>query len=280
MATARINGAELFFVESGHGVPCIFLHGGLGFDHSAYKTTLTPLEDVFRFTYVDQRGNGRSERVPLGTITIPQLAEDVEALRVHLGLDRLALMGHSYGGFVALEYATRYPERLTHLLALDTSPGVFEPTPDELAERGDPSWITPEVQRGLDAFAGAPPATNEEFAAILPVIAPAYLRSTPPDALAGLLASTILNAEAMVRGFEVLDGWSVVDRLGRISCPALMLCGRYDLFTTPECSKRLASAIPGAELVFLERGGHFPWIEEPEVFFAVVKGWLARNRPL
>lgn len=277
MTKARVHGVELFYTQAGAGPPCLVLHGGLGFDHTYMKSTLAPLETALRLVYYDQRGNGRSERPPLETITIPQLAEDAEALREHLGFERVAVIGHSYGGFVALEYATRFPDRLSHLIALDTSPGVFEPTEDELAQRSDPSWITPEVQRGLDVFAGPAPVSNEEFEAVLPVLVPAYLRSTSPDVLTGLLGSSILEVSTMVRGFEVLAGWSVADKLGRITAPTLVLCGRHDLFTTPECSKRLSTAIPEAELVWFEQSGHFPWVEEPDAFFAAVKDWVARH---
>jgi proline iminopeptidase len=277
MTTTTINGFEMYYVERGTGVPCVALHGGLGFDHTYFASAFGPLEDVLHFIYPDQRGNGRSERVPVETITIPQLADDVEALREHLALEKVALLGHSYGGFVALEYATRHPDRLSHLIALDTSPGGFEPTQDELEERADPSWITPDVQRAAQRFQQGLPETNEEFAEMLPVIAPIYLKDFPPSELAAILGATILDAAAASRSMQVLQGWSVADNLGRISCPTLVVCGRYDLLTTPECSKRLSTAIPDAEVVFFEKSGHFPWLEEPEPFFAAIRDWLARH---
>lgn len=277
MPTARVNGVDLHYVEAGDGVPVVVLHGGLGLDHSLYKASFGPLEDALRLVYLDQRGNGRSERPPLETITIPQLAEDVDGFRAHLGLERLGVMGHSYGGFVALEYATRFPDRVSHLVAVATSPGAFDPTPEELAERADPSWVTQEVRSGLDAFAAGPPATNEEFAAQMAAMAPAYLRTASPDVLSRLLESTILDAAVMARGFEALRGWSVEARLDRVSAPTLVLCGRCDLFTTPECSKRIASRVSDAELVWFEHSGHFPWLDEPDPFFAVVESFFARR---
>jgi len=276
VATASINGVDLFYTEAGSGPPCLVMHGGLGMDHTLYKRSLGPLEDALHLVYYDQRGNGRSSRPPLETITIPQLAEDADALREHLGIDRVAVIGHSYGGFVALEYATTLSDRLSHLITLDTSPGAFEPTGGELAERGDPSWITPEVERALEAFSGPPPASDAEYESQLRQIMPAYLRSSSTEVLSGL-NDVILDASAMVRGFEALDGWSVEPQLDQVGCPTLVLCGRYDLFTTPECSARIASRIPGAELVWFERSGHFPWLEEPDAFFAAVKGWLGRH---
>jgi len=270
----KVNGTELYVEERGDGIPLIAIHGGLGFDHGYLKQMLGPLEGTFRVIYFDQRGNGRSQRVPLETITIRQLADDVDALREALGLERVAVLGHSYGGFVALQYATKHPERISHLICVDTSPGAFEPTPDEFAERPDPSWITPEVEAAMAVYSAGPPTTDEDFVAILPKVVAVYLYKTPAAELAGVLGKAVVSADAMIRGFEALEGWSVASELGRIACPTLVLCGRYDLQCTPECAKRLSTAIPDADLVWFEESGHFPWIEEPGAFEAAIRGWL------
>lgn len=205
-----------------------------------------------------------------------QLADDVRALADRLGLDRFALLGHSFGGFVALEFATTHPHRLTHLFLLDTSPGGFEPTPDELAQRPDPSTVSPVARETVATMFSRVPASDDEYAAMLAEIAPAYVHSVEPSALAAQYADAIFDAKTMIRGFEFLSSWSVADRLDRITCPTLITCGRYDLLTTPECAARLASAIPEAELVWFEDSGHFPWIEEPDAFFGAVRSFVAR----
>ena len=109
MAVARVNGSELFYTEAGHGVPCLVMHGGLGVDHTQFREWLDPLGDVLRLIYYDHRGNGRSGRPPIETLTFDQLVADADALRAHLGYDQIAVMGHSYGGCLALLYALRYP---------------------------------------------------------------------------------------------------------------------------------------------------------------------------
>jgi proline iminopeptidase len=282
VATATINGTELFHIDTGSGRPVVVLHGGLGFDHTYMRSSLRPVEDELRMIYLDQRCNGRSERAPLETVTIPQLAADVEGLREHLGLDRIGLIGHSYGGFVALEYATTYPDRVSHLVLEDTSPGTFEPTEDELAERADPSWVTPEIQAGFELFgsmmASGETPSDEMFIELLPAIAPVYLYKSDPKVLAEILAGTIVNGEVALHSMTVaLPGWSVADKLDRVTAPTLVLCGRYDLMTTPECSKRLSTAIPGAELVWFENSGHFPSVEEPDAFIAAVRDFFSRH---
>ncbi len=282
MATATVNGTELFYLDEGSGPPVVVLHGGLGFDHTYMRSSLRALEDDLRMIYVDQRGNGRSGRPPLETVTIPQLAADVEALREHLGLERIGVLGHSYGGFVALEYATTYPNRVSHLVLEDTSPGAFEPTSGELAERADPSWVTPEIQAAFAVFgsmmASGQNPTNEEFLERFPAIAPVYLYKTESEHLAAVMAGTVANADVAMHSMTVaLPGWSVADKLDRITAPTLVLCGRYDLMTTPECSKRLSTAIPGAELVWFESSGHFPSVEEPDAFIAAISDFFGRH---
>src|SRR5579864_4457777 len=123
---ASVNGIELFFDVEGvglapHGahmekrIPCLALHGGPALDHTYFKPWLTPLTDLFQFVYVDHRGTGRSSEAPCHTYRLRQMADDLEALRVYLGLGRIAVMGSSYGGFLALTYALAYPDAVSIL---------------------------------------------------------------------------------------------------------------------------------------------------------------------
>jgi proline iminopeptidase len=91
------------------------------------------------------------------------------------------------------------------------------------------------------------------------------------------LGRALLSSAAAVRSMTVLQGWSVADKLGSINAPTLVVGGRYDLLTTPECSKRLATAIPNATLAWFEQSAHFPWLEEPQHFQNVVRDFLVEN---
>jgi proline iminopeptidase len=99
-------------------------HGGLGLDHTHLHPWLDPLGDVLRLVYYDHRGNGRSDGPFQKTWTHADLTADAEALRRELGLGRMVLLGHSYGGFLALDYAVRYPDLLSHLILVSTAPAV------------------------------------------------------------------------------------------------------------------------------------------------------------
>jgi proline iminopeptidase len=152
MPVVHLNGTELFYVEVGEGLPCLVMHGGLGIgDHSVLHPWLDPLGDVMRLVYYDHRGNGRSGRPPPETITFEQLCSDADALREHLGFETVAVLGYSFGGFVALEYALRDPEHLSHLILLDTAP-TFD-YEEEIEANARRKGATQEQLEALDASA-------------------------------------------------------------------------------------------------------------------------------
>ena len=109
-----IGDTELFIVERGQGHPLICLHGGPGLDHHMFGDYLDPLGDACRLILVDQRANGRSGRPPQATWTLQQHAADVGLLARALGLEQYAVLGHSYGSFVALQQAVDFPGAASH----------------------------------------------------------------------------------------------------------------------------------------------------------------------
>ena len=162
----RIDDTSLFVVERGTGYPVIVLHGGPGLDHHEFADYLDPLTDEFRLLLVDQRANGRSERPPESTWTLERMAQDVIMLARALGLDRYAVLGHSYGAFVALQNAVDYPgmaaqtivsggiPSMKYLEAVEKNLNAFEPI--ELREQVIASWARePSV------------STQEEFAQLM-----------------------------------------------------------------------------------------------------------------
>lgn len=117
---ASLNGTKIYFDVEGSGyVPdgpkmvgksvLFAVHGGPGSDHSDFKPWLTPLSEHYQIVYLDQRSNGQSERVDPSTCTFDQLADDIEALRLYLGLEKIIVLGHSFGGMIAQVFAVKYP---------------------------------------------------------------------------------------------------------------------------------------------------------------------------
>ena len=151
---AKIRDAEIYFDVDGMGlVPeggqmvqrstLFFLHGGPGGDHSSFKTLMADLRDTAQLVYVDHRGSGRSAPGNPQAHTLDNNIDDVDSLRDHLGLERISLLGSSYGGMVAQGYAIRYPDRLANLILAATAPSFrfMEDAQQIVNERGTPDQI-------------------------------------------------------------------------------------------------------------------------------------------
>ena len=111
------NGVLIYYEALGHGQPLLILHGGPGASHDYFLPYLLPLARTNRVVFIDERGSGKSEKLedPKG-YTVENMVEDVEAVRQHLGLGQINLLGHSYGGVLAQAYALKYQANLTHLI--------------------------------------------------------------------------------------------------------------------------------------------------------------------
>lgn len=272
MPKVELDGTTLYYEVDGTGPPMMVLHGGLGLDHHIYRRTLAPLAEHFQLIFPDQRGNGRSTTNDLESITMPQLADDALALADHLGLERFSVLGHSYGGFVAQELALRHGERLDTLVLVDTTPGQLGHSEGESDDRG------PEPPPEVIAILSTVPTTDDEMAASMERLFPAYFHRPDRFDLPALAEGTVFRAATMVRGFEVLGTWSSMDRLPELDVPALVIAGRHDVFTSFPQAYRIANRVPNSTVVVFEHSGHFPWIEEAERFRATLLAWHATNR--
>ena len=267
MSTFEHDGETLWYDVHGTGVTLVALHGGLGLDHTYLRPVLDPLLPDVQVVYLDFRANGRSTGDGEG-MTMAQLASDVEALRVHLGLEQVAVFGHSYGGFVALEYALTYPDRLTHLLLCDTdSHGPTEETMTAGLQRlgVDPGTLAVFEER-LD--------TREKLLAAFDVVEPAYLPHSPPGTGRIGLADTVPRQEGADGGGAALKGWDVSDRLGEIDVPTLVLAGTDDFMFPPERMRSVADGVRRGQLKVFEASGHLPFVEEADLFLATVRAFL------
>jgi proline iminopeptidase len=273
MPVVPLNGADIFYLRHGHGLPCLVMHGGLGCDHTYMHPWMDALGDTFELIYFDHRGNGHSGRPNLETLNFEQFAADADALRDHLGFEQVAVLGSSYGGFIAQEYAIRYPNRVSHAFLMDTAP-VFDYA-DEVKMHATRKGATPEMLEILDSLE---PTSDEDFAKMMDMLGPLYYYNFDPDLAARAMGATIYCASAAKRGFELLKGWDVRPRLAQISAPTLVLVGRDDYITPPNKSADIQARIPGAELKIFERSGHMPHLEEPEAFFATIRDFVRRTR--
>ncbi len=219
MTTISIRDVSLFVKVIGQGYPLVLMHGGPGLDHSIMSPFL-PCADQFTLILYDHRCNGRSVGVAVASMTWENLTADAEALRQTLGYDQWAVLGHSFGGMVALEYALRYPQSLSHLILLDTC--------------GDARWVqqnAPEIlaktrlQRQAAVECRSPflqraDRTLASFFSTMLKFSKAYYYRLSLFRLLHEVISTDFRVktrpEALIFAFgQLLPGWTVMDRLER-----------------------------------------------------------------
>ena len=264
MSTAHVNGVDLYYETAGSGEPFLMMHGGLGLDHSSLTPWHDALADRARLVYYDHRWNGRSGRV--GPADMATWQRDAAALLDHLGVARATIVGHSYGAWIALGFAARYPERVERLILCGASP-AFDYAPDlARQERTDPAAV-----KALLAGLATPPATDDELRELWRTILPLYFESTPPPEL---LARTHCSAAGYAHSSAALRGYSVVEQLPAMRMPMLVVVGTHDFITPPAQARRIAALAPDATVVELVRSGHFPFIEERDAYLAAIRSWL------
>jgi proline-specific peptidase len=273
----KVRDISLFVQVIGHGYPLVLMHGGPSADHWTMLPAFRQLADQFTLVFYDHRCNGRSVGALVSSMTFENLTADADALREKLGFERWAVLGHSFGGHVALEYALRYPDRLSHLVLLDTgadSRWSRHNAAELLIKRGSTPKKAELVRRW---FHGE--LTRREYWPIFLRIGDAYaydpgLRQTVRNLIRGEWRSKIRPEAFIFSGRHLLNGWSVVDRLGEISVPTLVMAGRSDFLFPPECQEELAAGIPKARLKIIERAGHNPHEEQPAQVMPTIREFI------
>ncbi|MEU2390255.1 proline iminopeptidase-family hydrolase [Streptomyces sp. NPDC007369] len=260
--------------------PLLVLHGGPGLPHGY----LTDLDDLTSFgrtvVYYDQAGCGRSDPLDDPAEWTPDtFAEEVGAVREGIGLDRVHLLGHSWGGMLALEYALRRPPGLASLVLAGTSASVplLGSEVRRLMERL-PAGVRETLARHEAAGTTDSPEYEEAAAAFFRLW---MCRTTPlPEHVAQ--ASAALNAELYRTMFGAewnvtgtLRDWDVTARLGELDLPVLVTTGRYDEIT-PAAVQPLVEGISGAQWMVFEDSAHLPMVEEPERYRAGLDAFLSR----
>ena len=285
---ASLRGTELYFDVEGMGlVPdgdrmreqpvAMVLHGGPGSDHSGFKPGLSPLAGRMQLVYLDHRGQGRSARGDPAGYTLDENVEDMEALRRHLGLGPVVVIGTSYGGMVAMAHAARYPDSVSHLVLVVTAAhGGFIPAAERFVERHG----TAEQKRVCAKLWAGAMRTEEEQRAYYAVMAPMYSRRHDPAAGEAARARGILSPEPLNRAFGpdgFLRRFDLRPELPRITAPTLILAGRHDWICPPAFSEEIHALIPGSELRIFERSSHSIRADEPQAMLDAIAGFVVYN---
>lgn len=284
---AALRGTELYFDISGmqlapHGKkfierPILFLlHGGPGGDHLRFKQHSLGLHDVAQLVFIDHRGCGRSKKTKQKDYTLENNIEDVEALRKHLGLKKINLLGTSYGGMVAQGYAIRYPHRLEKLILVATAPSYrfLAEAKNYLHQHGTPKQIALAEKLWSGKFRGPQQLKN-----FLQLMDPVYSVKARKGSKTKINHSlTRYSHEALNEAFSgFLRQFDFIPKLQKISVPTLVLAGQEDWICSPKQSEIIVNKIPHAKLKIFKNCGHSIAVDAQDQYINIIKKFIKKK---
>jgi proline iminopeptidase len=278
-----VDGADIFVLPVGaeQGYPLVVLHGGPGLDHTEMHPWLDQLGDTFHLFYVDLRGQGRSQRVDPATLSLSVFASDVTRLAEALGLRQYAVLGHSFGSFVALAHAIEHGGASHYVISggtasftksapeIERNLAEFEPV--ALRDQVTQSWaLEPHAQ------------TQKDVARLMAMQMPFHFATTESDAYRRYMAAeaqgqAIYSPEVLAYFAAHEYAIEYEEWLSVIRQPTLVITGEYDRTCTPRAARELHAGIPDSELVILPGAGHMTYVEQPGMYFAAVRDFFARH---
>lgn len=268
-----VGSTSIHYSILGSGDPLLICPVTWGVDGHRW-TTLEELAKDFTLVRLDPRGTGMSGDVQeKSDYGIPTLVNDIEQLRIHLGIEQWNVMGQSAGGWTALEYTLAHQPHLRKLIVVCSAPtgrfhtGTFRdpshplfPQYDRLSKEIRSLPHQERVKRFNRAIYQYDVQTEEA-------------RKTIDAIFAGAEFDPKRNQYFIM---NELPRYDVIERLGEISVPALIVGGARDVHVSPSWSELMARNIPNAQLAMMERSGHFPWLDEPQTFFRLVRQFLGQ----
>ena len=279
------NGVKIYYEIVGDAAhePLLLLNGGPGFPHD-YLQEMRALTPFAQLVFYDQRGTGKSDKADRATYTIDANVEDLENLRRALGLERVRVLGHSWGGMLAQAYVLKYPAAVTKLILADT----FSSHADLLATFDRMlAAVSPETRAIYEKYERAglyhdgdmyPPeyqaALDVAYEPVgISVVMPEYLQNSFAK-IAYDVYRTMWGDESEFRITGTLKGFDFFPRLKEIQVSTLVIVGGQDM-PTPAMAQKTADAIPNARLEIFQHSRHYPFLEEPEKFVRVMGDFLA-----
>lgn len=257
MPHADINGQRIYFEDTGGGGDPVILSHGFLMDHEMFVHQVTALRDTYRVITWDQRGFGETvfDGAPF---TYWDSANDCLGLLNHLGIERAVVGGMSQGGFLSLRVALTAPDRVRGLILLDTQAGVEDPEVIPLYDGMRDTWLAvgpvDELVRGIADIIISDPAVNPTWTAKWQRQDKDYLQQP---------YATLVGRD------------DITDRLGEITCPALVVHGTDDHSISMDKAEELAAGLPGCERVVKVRGAHAANLTNPEPVNAAIVQFLA-----
>ena len=288
------HGALIYYVSMGQGPPLMIVHGGPGASHDYFLPHLLPLMRTNRLIFIDERGSGKSSKLAdPKQYTVANMVEDIETVRQALGLGKVSLMGHSFGGVLAQAYALKYQKNLSHLILASTFASTKELN-QALAKMK--AAMDPKDRERLEALEadglfgkggiwrqGRYPDEYANLAwgvGYFPYIYQNHPNpnSDPPTDNASI-AWDVYREMWGSHGEFIVDGnlteVEYVDKLSQIKVPTLIIVGDHDE-SDPVMSKEMHSKIAGSKLVILPKSGHATFVDQPESFLKEVREFVRK----
>ena len=272
--------AKLYYKSIGEGEPIIIVHGGPGLSHNYLLPHLNSLSENNQLIFYDQRGSGMSEaNVDSESITVNEFVKDIELIRTHFGFGKIHIIGHSWGGYLAMKYAINNPNNVRSLL-LVSSNGATEKS------LKDYDRIRAETMTSEDSKLMSEIFASEEFkladlntikSLVRMFFKPVLYEVSYIDSINfGINEYTAKN---LFKIFGLLSnnrkGYDLTEQLKYLNIPTLIIHGNDDPLL-PKHARILHETIAGSELVILEKCGHFPFVEQPESFMTATTDFLLK----
>jgi len=281
-----VNGAKLWYEFEGEGEPLVFLPGGPAISHGYLQMFFSDLADSYKLVYYDPFGVGKSDRAKQQEeYTFDRAVEDLELLRQKLKLERISVLGHSYGGLVAQAYALKYPESVNKLVLANTLfnaeawQALNENVKKEIENHFPEAWEQIQSLRAEGKVCSSP-----EHQVVFFMIPPSLIyffngsrmmELGPPDINPDMYFAMVGEDGDFEIGGSIA-GLDFKDQLKDLKPPTLVLAGRYDRVCFPKYSVQFKKYAPQAQFVMFEQSGHFPFIEEPELVMDTLRKFLSQ----
>ena len=279
------NGVKHYYRTVGQGEPFILLHGGPGMYHDELYPFFLDFAKNHKVIFYDQRGNGKSrlEVVDSSTFNVELMVEDLEAIRKSFGIEKLNIIGHSWGGLLAMYYAAAYPDHVERLILVDAAPVNTELLIK--CYQNLVSMYTPEewdyVQKlwSSDEFLAGDPKTHNE--ALYISEGAVFSNKAMIDEYMKAAVFTQETAKNSVALNELATKMKltihVQDRLSNITCPTLIINGKDD-FIIEEAVQMTHKLIANSEVTYVDHAGHYPFVENKTEFFKMLNDFIERSK--
>lgn len=272
-----VNGTRLFVRRVGTGEPLLVVHGGPVLDHGYLVQPLRPLADRFQLVFYDQRLSGRSDgSVDSASVTLASFVRDIEALRETLGLQRIHLLGHSWGGLLAMKYALAHPARVRSLVLVSPMSPSAALWQEEAAALSNA--IEPADTAGIGALRAAPGIAAHDPAAVERLLQLSFRSQLHDRRRADELRFHIpddYSERSRQFGYLMpeLSSYDLVDELEDLRVPTLLVYGAAEA-GAPIGAAALRGGVPDIAVEVIDDAGHFAFLERPEAFQGALRTFL------